>query len=197
MAEASGGYPQQSRPPRCRHSVGRLYKRHRNIGVRQVEPDQPVPGRGRRRRVGSTCRIRGRRRWAGPDGGDARRRDYRRPGQYQAAGGGRSKADRPDAAVESGDLYRSLRSCPQAVCGHQAGPRQAVRCGPVLVQCCEGPLRDLPGGGVRVRGIALSAERLRALSDLQGRALQRQDAGNQDPGQVDCRRARDDGRRRV
>ena len=76
MAEASGGYPQQSRQPRRRHSVGGLYKRHRNIGIRQVEPDQSVPGRGGRRPVGSTCRIRRRRRWAGPDCGDARRRDY-------------------------------------------------------------------------------------------------------------------------
>ena len=112
LAETSGGYPQQSRPPRRRHSVGGLYQRHRNIGIRQVEPDQSVPCGGGRRHVGPTRRIRRRGRWAGPDSGDARRRDSRRPGRYQAAGRGGPKADRPDAAVESGDVYRSLRSCP-------------------------------------------------------------------------------------
>ena len=34
--------------------------------------------------------------------------------RYQAAGCGRPKADRPDAAVESRDVHRSFRSCPQA-----------------------------------------------------------------------------------
>ena len=57
----------------------RLYQRHRNIRVRQVEPDQSVPCGGRRRRVGSPCRIRRRGRWPGPDGGDVGRRDYRGP----------------------------------------------------------------------------------------------------------------------
>ena len=113
---------------------------------------------------------------AGRGGGDAGRRDYRRPRQHQAAGGGGPEADRPDAAVEPCDVYRTLRSCPQAVCGHQAGSRQAVRCGPLFVQCREGPVRDLPRGRIRLRRTALFAERLCALSDLQGRALQRQDA---------------------
>ena len=52
--------------------------------------------------------------------------------------------------------------------------------GPVFVQRRQGPLRDLPGRRVRQRRIAFPAERLCAMPDLQGRALQRQDAGDQD-----------------
>ena len=43
----------------CRHSVGCVHERHRNIRVRQIESDQPVPCGGRRRHVGSPYRIRG------------------------------------------------------------------------------------------------------------------------------------------
>jgi hypothetical protein len=47
--------------------------------------------------------------------------------------------------------------------------------GKVLLQRREGPLRDLPRRGVRLRRIALPAERLCSVSDLQGSPLQRQD----------------------
>ena len=56
----------------------------------------------------------------------------------------------------------------------------ALRRGPILVQRRQGPLRDLPGRRLRLRRTAVPAERVRALPDLPGRALQRQDAGDQD-----------------
>ena len=130
-------------------------------------------------------------------GGDDRRRDHRRSGEHQTAGGRRSEADRPYAAIEPGDLHRSARSRPEALRRDQAGARQALRRGQVLLQRGQGPLRDMPGRRVRLRRTALPAERVCALSHLQGRALQRQDVGGQDPGQVYCGRAGYDRRRSV
>jgi hypothetical protein len=127
---------------------------HRPLGIRQIEPDQSIPGGCSRRQTGTSQRAQRRRRRARPGCGDARRRNHRRRRQDQATGRCRPEADRPHTAIKPRHLYRSFRSRPQAFCGHETGARQAVRCGPILVQCCKGPMRNLPRGRVRVRSRA-------------------------------------------
>ena len=58
VAEASGSDAQQPRSSRRRHSLGCLYQCHRNFGLREVEPDQSVPGGCDRRQIGSAQRGR-------------------------------------------------------------------------------------------------------------------------------------------
>jgi excinuclease ABC subunit A len=50
----------------------------------------------------------------------------------------------------------------------------------------KGRCETCQGGRVRMRRTSFSSERVRAVSDMQGSAVQRQDARNQDPGPVDC-----------
>ena len=55
--------------------------------------------------------------------------------------------------------------------------------GPLLLQRPRGPLRDLPGRGIRRRRAALPARHLRTLPDVPRRALQRRDARDHLPRQ--------------
>ena len=137
------------------------------------------------------------------DGGE-RRTGARRRRSRSAAGSrrawkrikrlvrGRSEADRPHAALEPGHLHRAVRSRPQAVRRDQGGAGASLRRRPFLLQCGQGPLRNLQGRRLRHGRAALSAQRLRALPDLPWRALQREDAGDQVPRQEYRRSAGDD-----
>ena len=111
---------------------------------------------------------------------DAGRRDHRRHWTHQAAGRGGPEADRPHAALEPRDLHRPVRSRAQAVRRDQGGARAALRrraaSRSTSPRAAARPARAKASCG----RAAVPAERLRALPDLPGRALQRQDAGDQD-----------------
>ena len=106
----------------------------------------------------------------------------------------RSVADRPDAAVESGDLHRAVHVHPRAVRDAAGGARARLQGGPVLVQRQGRPLRDLPGRRRHRHRNALPARRVRHVRRMQGPPLQPRDARDQIPRQVDRRDARPDRR---
>ena len=118
-----------------------------------------------------------------PHGRDPGRQDRRRPRPDRPPRRGRPEADRPHAAIQPCDLYRPVRPRPAAVRRDAAGKVTPLRCRALLLQCRERPLRDLRGRRLRLRRAPVPAQRLCALPDLQGRALQRQDAGGEDPRQ--------------
>ena len=139
----------------------------------------PVPGAGPRAqrlaRAGRGARhARGRR---------AHRQDHR----------DRPEPDRPDAALEPGDVRRAVHArsascspaCPEArVRGYTPGPLQLQRQGR--------PLRELQGRRDPQDRDAVPARRLRAVRGLQGQALQPRGARDPLQGPVDRRRPRDD-----
>ena len=106
----------------------------------------------------------------------------------------RPVADRPHAALEPGDLHRPLHADPRALLAHARGEGARLQAGPLLVQRPRRPLRDLQGRRADQDRDALPPRRLRAVRDLQGRALQPRDARGALQGQEDRRRARDVGR---
>ncbi len=107
----------------------------------------------------------------------------------------RPVADRPHAALQPGDLHRSVRADPRLVrrTAGSAGARLQAR--PVQLQRQGRALRGLPGRRPAEDRDALPAGRLCHLRHLQGQALQPRNAGNQVPRQVDRRGAGDDGGR--
>ena len=109
----------------------------------------------------------------------------------------RPVADRADAAVEPGDLHRGLRPHPRALRADArgAGPRLQARA--VQLQRQGRALRGLPRRRPDQDRDALPARRLRALRAVPRQALQPRDPRGPVQGQVDRRRARDVGRRRL
>jgi excinuclease ABC subunit A len=111
--------------------------RDRCVRFGQVEPGDAGAGRAddraswrrRSRHAGGRRRPRATGRDRGPGWADPRR--CRR---HQAARPGRPEAHRPHAALESGHLYRPVRSRPQAVRADACRPQAAIRRRPVLVQ---------------------------------------------------------------
>ena len=103
----------------------------------------------------------------------------------------RPVADRPDAAVEPGDVHGAVRSHPRAV--RQDAGRQGARVQgrPVLVQRQGRALRDVPGRRHDQDRDALPARRVHQLRGLPRPPLQPGDAGGAVQGQVDRRRAGD------
>ena len=187
--------------PRRRLPARRVHDRDRRVGLGQVEPGEPGAGRA----GGRAPRPRGRAaeedeapELERPAGGAGRRPDRRRDGGDQAAGAwwtrSRSAARRGRTWPPTPGCSTTSASCSPAT---KAAQGAALRRRPVLVQRRQGPLRDLRGRGVRDGRAALPAERLRALPDLPRRALQREDAGGQVPGQEHRRGAGDDGGRGV
>ena len=106
----------------------------------------------------------------------------------------RSVADRPDAAIESGDLHRPVHVHPRSVRDDARGEGARLQAGPLLVQRQGRPLRSVPGRRRHRHRDALPARRLRDVRAVQGPPLQPRDARDQVPRQVDRRRARADGR---
>ena len=137
-------------------------------------------------------------------GGAAAQRRARAPGALRATRRPRASrqghrhrpvADRPHAALQSGDLYRRLHADPRLVRRPAGGQGARLQAGPLLVQRQGRALRGLPGRRRHQDRDALPAGRLCHLRRLQGRALQSRDAGGEVQGQVDRRRARHDRRR--
>ena len=116
-------------------------------------------------------------------------------GGHPAPGVGRPEADRADAAVQPGHLHGPVRPRPQALRRDQGRARPPLRRRAVLVQRRQGPLRELPGRGLRHGRAALPAQRLRPLPGLPRGPLQREDAGDQLSGEEHRRRPGDDRRR--
>ena len=197
LAPPGGGEPQQ--PPRARRRLPArgVHERHGHLGLGEVEPGEPGPGRAGRRVPGARDRVGGRgRRPAGAAGlGHHRREDRRRSGGTSPTRARRPEADRSDAAVEPRHLHGAVRPHSPALRRDQIGAGPSLRRRAVLVQRRQGPVRELPGRGLRHGRAALPAERLRPLPGLPRRTLQRQDARDQVSGEEHRRRPRDDRRR--
>ena len=88
----------------------------------------------------------------------------------------------------------ALRPHPRALLAHARVEGARLQAGPLLVQRPRRPLRDVQGRRADQDRDALPARRLRAVRDVQGRAVQPRDARGAVQGQVDRRRARDVGR---
>ncbi len=116
------------------------------------------------------------------------------PRGCEAARARRPEVDRPHPALEPRHVHRAVRSRSQAVRVDEGRPCASLRRGPVLVQRGEGPVRELPGRRLRVRRDAVPAERLHAVPGVRRHSLQREDARDQIPRQLDRRCPRHDGR---
>ncbi len=192
-----GGDAQQPARSRRRLSARRVYQRHRRVGVRQVEP-----GESGARRAG--CRGAGRRPRRQTSEGDPleRTRIDTLGGRIvsgmdgvSSAGARRSEADRPHAAIEPGDLHRAVRPRAEAVRVDQGGAGAALRRGALLVQRrARAGARTVRGEGFVMVELLFLAERLCAVPGVPRIAVQREDARDSLPRQVDRRCARADGR---
>ncbi len=201
LAAAGRRHAQQPAPASTPPSPSGVFTtRDRRLGLGQVEPGQPGPGRAGRGAArpsppgGGGGRSRS---WSGRPSATLGGRIVGRDGGHPAPGAGRPEADRADAALEPGHLHGPVRPHPQALRRDQGGPRPPLRRRAVLVQRRQGPLRELPGRGLRDGRAALPAQRLRPVSRLPRRPLQREDPGDQVPREEHRRRPGDDGRRRL
>ena len=178
-----GARAQQPQEHRRRVSARHVHRRHRRQRIGQVDARQRDP----------LSIARARPSIARPTSPGAHTRDRghrpRRQGHPD-----RSVADRPHAAIESGDLHRAVHVHPRAVRDAARGARARLQGRPLLVQRQGRPLRDVPGRRRHRDRDALPAERLRDLRGMQGPPLQPRDARDQIPRQVDRRDARPDGR---
>ena len=120
-----------------------------------------------------------------PQGRRAHRQDHR----------DRPEPDRPDAALQPGDVHRPVRSDPRAVRRRPRGARPRLPAGPVQLQRQGRPLRELQGRRDPEDRDAVPAGRLRDVRGLQGQALQPRGARDPLQGPLDLRRPRDDDRR--
>jgi excinuclease ABC subunit A len=146
--------------------LGTVHLRHRRVRARQVDADHRHALQGLARKLN------------GASEGAARARSHRGLEHVRQGHRHRPVADRPHAALESGDLYRRLftpirdwfAGLPEAKArGYKPGAFQLQRQGR--------PLRGLPGRRRDQDRDALPARRLRHLRRLQGQALQPRDAG--------------------
>ena len=97
----------------------------------------------------------------------------------------RPEPDRPDAALEPGDVHGPVRADPGALRRRPGGARPGLLAGPVLVQRQGRPLRELQGRRDPEDRDAVPARRLRDVRGLQGQALQ--PGGARDPLQGHAR----------
>src|SRR5436305_427660 len=89
-------------------------------------------------------RLQGTREQAPPDANEARRpRRLRRHRVLRQGDRHRPVADRPDAALEPGDVHEALRPHPRAVLADAGGEGPRLQAGEVLVQRPRRPLRDV------------------------------------------------------
>ena len=188
---------------RDRQRVVRRARRGRaqpQVDRRRV-PGREVHRRHRRLRLGEVDarqrdRLQGARQPAQPPAGEAGRARRRRGDRVLRQGDrDRPAADRPHAALEPGDVHRSVHPHPRAVLAHARSEGARLQARALLVQRQGRALRDLQGRRPDQDRDALPARRLRAVRDVQGQALQPRDARGAVQGQDDRRRARDVGRR--
>ena len=174
-----GAQPEEREPAGAARDVRRG---HRRVGQRQehARHRRPVPRAGSR--AERLARARGR---AQPAGGrPARRQDHR----------DRPEPDRPDAALEPGDLHRAVRPDPRAVRRRARSPRPRLHAGALQLQRQGRPLRELQGRRDPQDRDAVPARRVRHLRGVQGQALQPRGARDPLQGPLDRRRAGDDDR---
>ncbi len=109
-------HAQQPAPTGRRVSVGRAHHGDGRVRFRQIEPGEPgTGGTGRRSTLAMTFRRTTRIAMSSNERNRSEQRPHRqRNGGHQASGAGRSEADRADAALQPGDLYRAVRSRAQA-----------------------------------------------------------------------------------
>ena len=185
-AEGRHRHPRRAREQPEEHrrqdSARRADRGHRRQRIGQVDARQRHPVQ-----VARADALQGRRR--------ARRaRSHRGHRAHRQGDRDRSVADRPDAAIEPGDLHRPVHLHPRSVRDDAGREGARVQAGPLLVQRQGRPLRGVPGRRRDRHRDALPARRLRHLRAVQGAPLQPRDARDQVPRQVDRRRARADRR---
>ncbi len=116
-------------------------------------------------------RVMGARENPGRSRPDRRLRAYRQGDRY------RPVADRPHAALEPGDIHRSLHADPRLVRRPARGEGARLPAGPLLLQRQGRTLRSLPGRRRHQDRDALPARRLRHLRRLPRQALQSRNTG--------------------
>ena len=183
----------------------RLVPRAQGVAAQPQEDRRRVPGRQVHLRHGrlrlrqvdarERHRLQGARQPAQPRADEAghapRRRGHRRLRQGDRD---RPAADRAHAALEPGDVHRSLHAHPRALLADARGEGARLQAGALLVQRARRALRDVQGRRADQDRDALPARRVRRVRDVQGRALQPGDARGAVQGQDDRRRARHVGR---
>ena len=107
----------------------------------------------------------------------------------------RPEPDRPDAALQPGDLRRPVHADPRAVRRRPRVARPRLHAGPLQLQRQGRPLRALQGRRHPQDRDAVPARRLRPVRGLPRQALQPRGARDPLQGQVDRRRPGDDDRR--
>ncbi len=164
-----------------RRDPGRpLHLRHRRLGLGQVDAGQRHDlRRGRQASLSQPRRA-----------GAARR--HQRHRLLRQGDQRRPVADRPDAALEPGDLHRPLHADPRALRRSAGGARARLRARALLVQRRRRPVRGVPGRRRAQGRDALPARRLRAVRRLPRPALQPRDARDPLQGQEHHRGAEPD-----
>ena len=125
-----------------------------------------------------------------PGDHESRRRDRRlRQGHRH-----RPEPDRPHAALEPGDVHRSLHARARALLADARGEDPRLQARSLLVQRPGRSLRGVQGRRDDQDRDALPARRLRPVRDVPRAAVQQRDARGALQGQVDLGRPRDVGR---
>ncbi len=135
-------------------SARRFHRRHRRERLRQVDAGQRHPLQGA---LAAFLRCR---RYAG------RARSHRRAGADRQGDRHRSVADRPHAALESGDVHAALRRDPQSDGGDAGSAHARLRAGALFVQREGRPLRGVQGRRADQDRDALHARHLREVRCL-------------------------------
>ena len=159
--------------------------RDRRFGFGQIDADQrhavSLRGRGAQRRERETVAV--------PHG--------RRPRSVRQGRRYRPVADRPHAALESGDIHGFVYAAARAVRAGAGIASARLRPGPLQLQRQGRPLRSLRRRRHDQGRNALPAGRVRAVRRLPRQALQPRDARDHLQGPQHLRRAGDDRRGRV
>ena len=174
---------QQPEESHRRHSVRIVHVRHRRVRFRQVDADQSHAdaGCGARAEQGDHA-----------DRGRARR--HRRTEPRRQGRRHRPEPDRPHAALESGDVHRSVHADPRTVRANAGSAQPRLSGRPLQLQRERRPLRSVSGRRPDQGRDALPAGHLRAVRRVQEQALQPRNARRALQGQEHQRSAGDDRR---
>ena len=176
--QAHGRDRAQPQGRRRQHPAERVDVRHRRQRLGQID------ARARRALRGYQARE-GRMGQAGRDVPHARRLRV-----HHRRSAGRSGADRPHAALESGYLPQGVRSDPRALRRVQGRAIARPDVEPLLLQRAGRPLRSLSGRRRSAGRDAVSRGRVRALRPVRRQAVQAASAGGALPRTIDPSGAR-------
>ena len=168
----------QPAQPRRRDSARAVRRRHRRVGVGQVDADRGHSASRARAALLSRARH------------SRRAHAHHRLRAHRQGDRHRPESDRPHAALESGDVHGPVHADSRAVRRAARGEDSRLRAGALLVQREGRPLRGVSGRRSREDRDAFPARRLRALRGVQGQALQSRDARGSLPRAEHLRRAR-------